>query len=158
MSPNHKLFFIALFVLLIAATLQSGELITFLGVKPNLVLVLLAAFSFFIPRFFPYALLSLFGATVLSFAPGVSWEAGALLLVTLFFFYVRDRFLSAGLLASILFSVFGTIAFYLLISPPVLYHEVTVIMKELFYNAALGALFFSLTGFFYEKKGGSSIR
>lgn len=158
MSPNHKLFFSALFVLLIAATLQSGELVTFAGVKPNLVLVLLATFSFFVPRFFPYALLSLFGVVTLSFAPGISWEGAALLLVALFFFYVRDRFLSAGFLASVLFSVFGTVMFYLLISPSVLYHEVTVIVKELLYNAVLGAAFFGLTGFFYEKKGGSSIR
>lgn len=158
MSPKRSLFFTALFVLLIAATLQSSELITVFGIKPNLVLVLLAVFSFFVPQFFAYALLVIFSSMMLHFAPGVSWESAALALVALLFFYVRDRFLSAGLLVSIMFAVFGTVLFYLLISPSLLYHEGAVIAKELICNALLGAILFSLTSAFYVKKNGTSIR
>lgn len=151
-------FLLPILALFIAATLQSGELITFFGVKPNLVLVLLSTFSFFVPNLLTYAMLVLFGTAVLSFAPGLSWDNAALTLVALLFFYVRDRFLVIGLSASILFAIFGTVLFYLLTSPTMLYDEVGVVLKELIYNALLGVTLFSLNNLFYEKKGGSSIR
>jgi hypothetical protein len=158
MSLSRGFFLLALLSIFIAATLQSGEFLVIAGVKPNLVLALLVVFSFFMPHLFPYAILALFSAFMLSFAPGISWEGGALILVALIFFYVRDRFLSPGLVASILFSVFGTVLFYLLISPTVLYDEVGVVAKEVLYNGLLAAGLFKLIGFIYEKKGGSPIR
>jgi hypothetical protein len=158
MRRASGLFWWALLTLFVAATLQSGELITVFGIKPNLVLVLLAVFVFFATDLFAYALLALFAALFLDFAPGLSLESGALLIVALLFFYVRDRFLSPGLLASISFSVLGTVLFYLLISPAVLYHEVGMVSKELLYNGLLSVALFGLTSFIYEKKGGTSLR
>jgi|GEM_PF-1621775 len=158
MRSKRGPFFFLLIVLFIAATLQSTGLLAIFGVKPNLMLVLLATFVFFVPHLFLYGILALCAAGFISFTPGINWESGALLIIALVFFYVRDRFLVAGLFANVVFIVLGTIAFYLFISPGLLYHEAGVALKEIVYNALLGAVLFGVTRFIYEKKGGTGIR
>ncbi len=153
-----KLFILAIFALIFAATLQNGSFLFAFGIKPNLVLVLLAIFVFFVQQLFPYAILVLIGATFLRFAPGFGWEVAVLTLVGLLFYYVRDRFLSSGLIGSLVFTLFGTLLFYLLLEPAFLYHEGVVVAKELLYNGLLGAILFVITRSLYEKKGGSPIR
>jgi hypothetical protein len=152
------LYSIAILTLVVGATLQSGEFLTAFGVKPNLILVLFAVFSFFIPRFFPYVLLVVLGGALLRFSSGFSWDIAALTIVGLLFYYVRDRFLSSGLIGSLVFIFLGTVLFYLLLAPSFVYHEGVVVVKELFYNGLLGIILFGATGFIYEKKGGSPIR
>lgn len=158
MRWQNALYIYALLAILVAATLQSGEMFVVFGVKPNLVLVLLAVFVFFTPRFFPYALLAVFACTVLRFAPGLNWDVTAFLMVSLFFYYIRDRFFSSGLFGVLVFVFFGTILFYLLLSPSFMYHEGVVVAKELIYNLLLALGLFSLTTYIYEKKGRSPIR
>lgn len=158
MRSAHPIFIYALAALVVGATLQSGEYLTIAGVKPNLMLVLLAVFSLYATHFFPFGILAVSGVFMIDFSPGVSWDMGALLLVALLFFYARNRFLAPGLLATILFSVLGTVLFYLLISPSLLYDGVAILAKELVYNGLLGVLLFTVAGFIYEKKGGFAIR
>lgn len=158
MKLGRSLFIYALIALLVGAILQSGESLVLAGVKPNLVLMLLAVFSLFTLHFFPYAMLAVAGAFFLDFTPGVTWESAALVGVALIFFYVRSRFIAAGLLATLVFSVFGTVLFYLLISPSLLYDGMTVLVKELIYNGLVAVALFAVTGFIYEKKGGPAIR
>ncbi len=157
MRSQHGFMWFGVVALFVAGVLQSSELITAWGVKPNLILVLLAVFSLFAAHWFSFAVLAIFGATIVHFAPGFSWESAAIVLLAFLFFYVRDRFLSAGLLVSVLFVMFGTVFFYLLVSPSVLYDEVGVIAHELVYNVLLGVIFFFISDALYEKKGGSSV-
>ena len=158
MRSARSLFVYALIALFVGAVLQSGEYLIAAGVKPNLVLVLLAVFSLFTARLSYFGILAVCGVFFLDFTPGISWEMGGLLCIAMLFFYARNRFLTPGPLAAILFTMLGTILFYLLISPALLYDGVAILAKEILYNGLLSVVIFVATGFIYEKKGGSAIR
>lgn len=152
------MFCVVVAALFVAATLQNSELLTAFGVKPNLVLMLLASLTFFIPRLFVYGSLAVLGALFIDFAPGLSQEGVAMLIVALFLYYLRARFINAGTFTAVGFAAFATVLFYLLVSPTLLYHEVGMVLAEFAYNAFWVAILFNLNYRIYEKQGGPSIR
>ncbi len=148
----------ALLALIAAAALQHSELVTMFGIKPNILLALMAVFVFFVTDLAAYLLLLLVAGVLIRFSPGLGIEAIGLTLVGLLFFYIRRRFFSPGTVAIVLITALGTVVFYLLLSPALMYDNLVLTIGEIAYNVILAALLFGLTSILYEKKGGSPIR
>jgi hypothetical protein len=152
------LFLLAVLSIIVASVFQSSTFLTLWGTKPNLVLVLLAVFVFFVPDLFIYLVLVFTAGAFLRFSPGLGWDMVMLSLLGLFFFYMRDRFFSSGAAGSLVFTAFGTVLFYLLISPAFVYHEGVMVIKEVVYNSIIALIVFGIASFIYEKKAGSPVR
>ena len=151
-------FLLAILVAVGAVILQHSGLLILGNIRPNLALIVLAVFSFFILDLAPYLLLLFCVSLFIRFSPGFHWETAALTLIGLGYFYLSRKFFSSGLVACLGFIVLGTLAFYLLTAPAFVYHETVIVIGEILFNATGALLLYALTIVSYEKKDRAAIR
>lgn len=121
-----------------AGLLQNTELISFYGVKINLVLVLVLLLGIFIDSFWQYLTLSLIGVLMIKITPGLDSQTLALLIIFLTAFYFKGHLFGKPIINSVFLIIAGTSLFYLLTDPKFLIHGTAIFSLELVYNAIGG--------------------
>lgn len=150
MSRNLR-FLVSFFLILSAALIQSTNWLDFLKIKPNLVLAILLALSFFVENFWKYLTLSFLGIAVLKFMPAIDKESLYLVILFLLVFFLNKYFIPKKTFNVLFLISFATLAFYLfsdinfiLLNPPLL-------ILELIYNNLVGLGVYFTANTFYEK-------
>lgn len=144
-------FLIGILLVLAAALIQSTDLINFYGVKPDLVLAMVAVFLFFTDNFWEYLIIFLSGITALKFV--LAFEKESLILFVLFVvaYIFKKYLLHKSLIHILLLITFLTTLFYLLINFNFIILNPLIFILELVYNNFIGLVIYLSANFIYEK-------
>ena len=153
MLLNKHFWFVVFSVIaiLLAATLQSSHMFGIVGIRPDLVLVVLVVLSFFTESLVVFSLLVLLGSIGIHFEPGISAEPVALAVLSLTGFFIKNRAVWPGLAATGILLFLGTFALYALIEPSFIYNHFTVVLFEAVYNIVLGLVLFEAISLYVKK-------
>ena len=135
-------FLLVLLIILLAGLLQNTDFLTVAGVKPNLLLAVLIAASFFIEEAAIYILLVLISAILLKFNAGLEPESVAFALVALAGGLIGKRLSWLPIFNNLALVGAGTIIFYVLTAPAYFVSNFTGFGIELIYNLALSIILF----------------
>lgn len=134
--------FSSIVVLILGAALQLTEAVSFLGIKPNIVLGLLVVYAFFISELWIYAILVLIADVSIMFNPGVSKEILVLSVVAFVAYWLKKKFLDSSLLTVLILLGLGTLFFDLLVSWQMILSFGFIV--ELVYNLVLGTIVYEV--------------
>jgi hypothetical protein len=146
MKPRASAGIIAAGIVLLlgAALLQSTPEVSWLGVRPNLVLALLAVYAFIYADFFIYAAFVFIAVAIVGPAPGFSLEEFIFVLIAFAIFFLRDRFSMHPIAVAALLAVCGTFTFYLAVDPGFIAADFFAVLLEMVYNALVTAVCFGI--------------
>lgn len=144
-------FLIGILFMLAAALIQSTDLINFYGVKPNLVLVIVAVFLFFTDNFFEYLIISLSGIAALKFVSALEKESVVLFILLAVAYIFKKYLLHKSLIHILLLITFLTALFYFLIDFNFIILNPLIFILELVYNNFIGLALYLSANFIYEK-------
>lgn len=137
---------VKIFILVVVSALlgiiQSSDLFTIVGIKPNLLLVLLISVAFFVPDLKTHALITLIGLITLRYRGVFEIEQIILLGISIGAFFAARLLRWRPFLNSLLLVVLGTVIFILLSGPMFFLNNLTTIFGEVGYNAVLGLFIF----------------
>jgi hypothetical protein len=139
----YKYIFLVLLVILVGI-LQSTTVLNLYGIKPNLLLIVLIAASFFVSDTLIYLSLVFLGMIMLSFKGGFELEQLVLGILSIASFFAGQRLHWQPFLMNLFFIGIGTIIFYFMISPAFIFNNSLLVSGEVIYNLALSAIFFKL--------------
>lgn len=141
MTIKQAVLFLAVFV---SGLLQSTDILNIYGIKPNIVLAVLIAASFFLTNFLIYFSLILLAIITLLFQGGLQSEQLILGILASAAFLAEKKLHWWPILNNLVLIGMGTVIFYLLSSPAFLIGNPLLVLGELTYNLVLGSLFFKL--------------
>ncbi|TSC95491.1 MAG: hypothetical protein Athens071426_546 [Parcubacteria group bacterium Athens0714_26] len=144
-------FLISILLVLAAALIQSTDLINFYGVKPNLVLVMVAVFLFFTDNFWEYLVISLGGIAALKFVSAFEKESLVLFILLAAAYIFKKYLLHKSFIHILLLITFLTTLFYLLINFNFIILNPLIFILELVYNNFIGLAIYLSANFIYEK-------
>ncbi len=150
MSRNLRFLF-SFFLILSAALIQSANWLNFLKIKPNLILTVLIALSFFVENFWKYLIFSFLGIAVLKFMPAIDKESLYLMFLFLLIFFLNKYFIPKKTFNFLFLISFATLAFYLLSDINFIFLNPSLLILELIYNNLAGLGVYFATNTFYEK-------
>jgi len=132
---------VVLFLLMIGAVLfATTPALRILCIMPNFVLAIMVIFLLTSPGLGLYFILLLAAAVGLSVGPVVGLPAFATVVVGLFLYWLRARFLAGGLLSVFFLVLLGTVATYLIVEPGFLLEAPVIVLLEFVYTIGTTAL------------------
>lgn len=134
-------------LIIILGLLQNTGILSFYGVKPNLLLAFLISISFFTHDFLIYLSFILISVILLNFQIGFALEQIIFALLTIVAFFIGRRLHWKHIFNNLLLIGASTILFYLLTSPDFLISNWLTVLLETIYNLIFGLVFFK----FFEK-------
>lgn len=137
-SQNKIFIVLSIVAVFLAGLFQNTELVSFYGIKINLVLVLTLAFGIFIEDLWHYLALSLVGILMLKTALGLDSQTLALLIILLAAFYFKDHLFGKPIINLVFLIIVGTLLFYLFLDPRFLISGIFILFLELIYNVITG--------------------
>ena len=143
---NFRRFLLVLLIVLLAGVLQNTHFLNLAGVKPNLLLVVLIAASFFIEEATVYILLVLIAAILLKFQASLELELVVFALLALAAGLIGKRLHWLPIFNNLVLVAGATVLFYLLTEPAYLVGSLGAVGIELVYNLFFGIVFFKLLG------------
>ncbi len=134
-------FVLDIFLIAAISLLQSLNLISFAGIKPNLILVFLIISIFSVKDFWQYIVLVIISLFFLNYFSIFSKELiifGAIMILA---YYSKILFSEHAFFSILLLILFLTPVFYLLIDPLFIFNNFNVFIKELIFNFIAGLIF-----------------
>lgn|GEM_PF-5934459 len=142
---------ILIILIAVAAWAQNRSGAMILGVRPNLVLVILIIAAALIDNLSFFIVLLMAGAAVLQNAFIFSWPTVVFLLIGFIAFFLTHR-LPWQTAINIFFSIgVLVIVFYALIDLPFVVENILIVFQELFFDLLIGAVLYGLTSLFPQK-------
>ena len=129
-------------IIAFAGFLQGNSLFSIAGVKINVVLAALIAFSFFVERIPKFAFLVLIAGIFIRFRPGIERELLVLMVVAFLAYIAQEKLPGKPFINCILLQVIGTLVFLVIIDVHFISFAPSVVIQETVYNTAIGVLLF----------------
>lgn len=137
--------FLAIAAILISIGLvQATDLLKVFGVKPNVLLVMMMALSFFALSFLDYSAFILIATVLAGFESGLAIEQLAIAGVSLGAFLAAPKIHWHPFFTNLAFVFFGTLIFYFLSEAPFIITSAKILALELIYNLLFGILLFQI--------------
>ncbi len=135
-------FFGVLLLLLLAGLLQNTEALSFFGIKPNLLLAMTIAASFFVSEMALYLFLVVAAVFLLKFSGGVELESLVFALAAVSAAWLGGRLHWRPDFNNLVLVAGGTLLFYLIADASYLVASWPQVLLELVYNLAVGMVLF----------------
>lgn len=126
----------------LAALFQVSPVFELDGLRPNLVLAALVAFSFFLRESVAYLTAVFLALIVLRFRPEAELTALAMTLVAIAAFFAHNLIPGKPFINNIIIVALGTPLFYLIAESSFLLSGTITVLQEMVYNVFMGAVFF----------------
>jgi hypothetical protein len=121
--------------------LQSFSLVSFMGVKPNLLLSLLVVLLFTTKQFWQYLILILIALVSLNYSSLITRETIIFGTIMLLAFYLKGYLTEHFFLISFFLAIILTTLFYLFIDYQFIFNNINIFLLEVAFNALLTTLF-----------------
>lgn len=129
---------------------QLGGL-DFFGVRTNIVLAALLAFSFCLEDRLQYLLLVFLAALSIRFHSLFSYETLVLVVIALVFFWLRTTRFEPKPALLFIFVIIATFVFYILLDPTFIWYGFIRVFLESLYNSILAFIIFQAVGWYAKK-------
>lgn len=122
----------------LASLIQNTDLISFFGVKANLILALVITLGLFIHNPWHYIILSIIGT---AFLKPSGWDRESLVLLALFIAapHFKKYLFGQQAFNNIFLILTATTVFYLVVNPGFLISQSAIVLLELIYNLIAGS-------------------
>ncbi len=137
-------FLLALLLVVLAGLIQNTGLFLVFGVKPDLLLAVLVAASFFLESFWAHLLLLALSVLLLRFESGFRPELLVFAFLAASVFLVSRRLPWRRSVSNFILIVAGVVIFYALADTAYLFNNIISVAAEIIYTGVFGVLFYDL--------------
>ncbi|MCL5017555.1 MAG: hypothetical protein M1155_02765 [Patescibacteria group bacterium] len=130
-----------LFLVVFFGLIQSLPLISFYGVKPDLLLSLLVVFLFFTENFWQYFILVLAGSIALKYSTTATFEVIVFVIIMTSAFYLKKYFSTHEFLAILGVTMILSVLFYGIINYTFIVNDIYRFVLEIIYNILASVIF-----------------